>query len=254
MSFLNFRSWYLLNTDTGQLFQSQFEAEGLTRDVVSNYAEHTALNRSNPILQFLNKEIENCSFQATLFRQSVAENTVEEDLALLESWVAPDDLLGRPPIMIFSVGDGHYNLDCVIQGLTGITYDRPTASGGVRKVTFTVQLKQYQEFALDSSGNAETRYHIAKERDYYEIIAQREYGDALKGDIIRKRNPGLPNMQVADRVPFPAIEAIRRDRVETKSLALSTAYGKRDTVQRANLLDMFERRNRTFVSHIVIEH
>jgi len=123
----------------------------------------------------------------------------------------------------------------------------------VRKITFTVNLKQYQEFALDSQGIFETRYHIAKDRDYYELIAQREYGDALKGDIIRKRNPDKPNMQVADRIPFPSIEAIRSVRVEQKSLALSSDYGKKLTAQKANRLDMFDRRNRPFVSHTIIE-
>jgi len=253
MGFLNFRSWYLYNMDTSELFQSQFEAENLTRDIVSRYAEHTALNRANPIIQFLNKQAETCSFGATLFRRDVAFNTVEEDFALLQSWVEPDPTVNRPPILVFSVGDGHYNLDCILESLTGVTYDRPTFFGGVRKITFTVNLRQYQEFSLDSGGIFETRYHISKDRDYYELIAQREYGDPLKGDVIRKRNPAKPNMQIGDRIPFPAIEAIRRDRVEPKSIALSTAYGKRLTAQKANRLDMFDRRNRPHVSHIVLE-
>lgn len=253
MPFLNFRSWFLQNIDTNQVFQSQFEAEGLTRDIVSNYAEHTALNRKNPILQFLNKSAETISFQAVLFRRDVVFNDVENSFQLLQSWVEPDEVLGRPPILSFWVGDGHVQLDCVMTGLTGVTYDRPTFGGGVRKITFTVNLKQYQEFVLDSSRISETRYHITKDRDYYELIAQREYGDPLKGDLIRKRNPDKPNMQVADRIPFPAIEAIRRDRVEQKSLALASAYGKPLTAQKANRLDMFDRRNRPFVSHIIIE-
>lgn len=261
MAFLNLRSWYLFNVDTGQLFQSQFEPEGLTRNVQANYAQHTALNRANPILQFLNKEAETCSFQATLFRQSVAVNNVEEDLALLQSWAEPAEGgqgNSKPPVLIFSVGDGFYNLDCVLESLSNITYGgeggRQTFDGGVRKVTFTVNLRQYQEFELDSALISETRYHRAKERDYYELIAQVEYGSAIKGDIIRKRNPDKPNMQLGDRVPFPSIEAIRRDRVEPKSMALSTAYGKKPTPQKQLRLDMFDRRNRPYVSHIILEH
>lgn len=255
MAFLNFRSWFLQNLDTFQIFQAQFEPEGLTREIVSNYAEHTALNRKTPILQFLNKQAETITFQATLWRRDVAFNTVEDDFALLQSWVEPDEAFNnRPPLLLFWVGDGHVQLECVMTGLTGVTYDRPTFGGGVRKITFNVNLKQYQEFSLDSGGLFETRYHIAKERDYYELIAQREYGDPLKGDIIRKRNPTLPNMQLGDRIPFPAIEAIRRDRVETKSVALESAYGKRITPQKQLRLDMFDRRNRPYVSHIILEH
>lgn len=254
MAFLNFRSWFLQNLDTGQIFQSQFEPEGLTRDIVANYAEHTALNRRNPILQFLNKKADTVSFQATLFRQNVAQNTVEEDFALLESWVNPDEAFNnRPPILSFWVGDGHVEIDCVLEAITGAVFSRPTFGGGVRRIDFTIQLRQYQEFSLDDSGVFETRYHISKTRDYYELVAEREYGVALKGDIVRQRNPTKPNMQVGDRIPFPDIVAIRKDIVEPKSIAFQTAYGRRLTAQKTNRLDILDRRNRPFVSHTLIE-
>lgn len=257
MAFLNFRSWFLRNMDTGQVFQSQFEAEGVTRDISVNYAEHTALSRFSPILQFLNKNSDVVSFQATLFRQSVAQNTVEEDFELLKSWIHVPAGLGaatNPPVLLFWVGDGHLEMQCVLTGLTGISYSRPTFTGGVRRIDFTVNLKQYEEFSLDETGKYETRYHRAKVRDYYELIAQREYGAPLKGDIIRKRNPTKPNMQVGDIIPFPDIVAIRKDVVEPKSIVLQTAYGKRLTPQKQNRMDMLDRRNRVHVSHILVEH
>ena len=226
----------------------------MTREISSNYASHTALGRANPILQFLNRNAETVSLSATLFRQDVARNTVEEDFALLQTWTEPDDAFNnRAPVLSFYVGDGHVQIDCVLEALTGVTYDRPTLTGGVRKIVFNVNLKQYQEFSLESTKATDTRFHITKERDYYELVAQREYGDPLKGDIIRKRNPTKPNMQVADRIPFPAIAGIRLERVTQTSLALATAYGKRTSPQKTNRLGIFDRRNLPFVSHIVIE-
>lgn len=255
MAFLNFRSWFLQNLDTGQVFQSQFEPVGLTRDIVSNYAEHTALNRRNPILQFLNKATDTITFQATLFRQNVLQNSVEDDFALLESWVNPDEAFNnRPPILLFWVGDGHVQIQCILQSITGATFARPTFGGGVRRIDFTINLRQYEEFSLDESGIFETRYHRTKKRDYYELVAQREYGSPLKGDVIRKRNPDKPNMQSGDIVPFPDIVAIRKDIVEPKSIPLQTAYGKRLTPQKQNRLDMLDRRNRIYVSHTLVEH
>lgn len=254
-SVLSQRTWFLQNLDTNQIFQSQFEAEGLTLDVKANYGKHTSLSRFKPVIQFLNKEADTVSFQATLYRQNVIENTVEEDFALLKSWVQQDELArSRPPILLFWVGDSHFSIQCVLEGLTGVTYHRPTMGGGVRRIDFTVNLLEYEEYSLDDSANFETLYYRAKDRDYYELIAQRLYGSPLKGDVIRKRNPSKPHMQIGDQIPFPNVTAIRKDVVEPKSIALSTAFGKKITPQKANRIDMFDRRNKTYVSHILTEY
>jgi len=251
--FPNLKTWFLANVDTGQILKGQFEPEGTTKNIAVNYAQHTALNRQNPILQFLNRAAETISFRARLFNRHALEFQAEDTLKLLESWTEIDPKYNRPPTMSFWVGDGHLQqIDCVITSLDGITYGRPTFFGGLREVSLTINLLQYEPFSLESTGIFETRYHRSRVRDYYELISEREYKQPLLGDVIRKRHPTQPVLQVGDVIKMPSIEAIRSERVEPKSIPLTTAYGKKLTAQKERRLEMFDARNRTYVSHVVI--
>lgn len=250
----NARTWFLANVDTGQILQGQFEPQATTKNIGVNYAQHTALNRQNPILQFLNRAADTISFQARLFNRHSLEVQAEETLRQLEEWTEIDPALNRPPTMSFWVGDGHLQqIDCVITSLDGITYGRPSFFGGLREVSLTINLLQYEPFNLESTGTFETRYHRARSRDYYELICYREYKQPLLGDVIRKRHPTQAVLQVNDVVKLPSIEAIRSERVEPKSLVLTTAYGKKITPQKTRRQEMFDLRNRSYVSHVVIE-
>jgi hypothetical protein len=143
-------------------------------------------------------------------------------------------------------------MDCVIESLSP-KFGRPTWFGNIRSVQASITLRQYTEFDLESAAAGETRYHRAVVRDYYELLTQREYGSAIMGDIIRKRHPTNPNIQVGDTIKLPSIEAIRKEKVEPKSLCLKGAYSKKETPQRTLRRDMFDLRNRPYVSHILID-
>jgi hypothetical protein len=251
----NFRSWFLENTDTGQVIQGQFEPDGpVTKDVKSNYETHTTLNRQNPITQYINGTPDAISFQARIFNQHSLDFTAEEQITLLELWAKRDPVFKRPPIVSFWMGDAHvYLTTAVITGLSGIQFGRPSFFGGLRDVTLTINLQQYEPFDLEDSEIFETRYHHARVRDYYEMLTEREYGNPLLGDVIRKRHPTLPNVQTGDVIKLPSIEAIRTERVDTKSIPLKTAFGRKDTVQRKLRIDMLSRRDRPYVSHVLIE-
>jgi hypothetical protein len=251
--FFNFRAWNLINLDTGELLTGQFEPEETTEQISINYAQHTSLNRQKAILQFVNRASDTLTFNARLFARDIAFNSVEDDLGKLKEWCEIDSLFGRPPILLFWVGDGHLTMEgCVIQSLSGITYGRPTFFGGVKDVSLTINLLKYDPFDLTEKGIFDTRYHRARERDYYEMLTYREYRNPLIGDVIRKRHPTQPNLQVGDIVKLPSQEGIRKERVQTTSLALKNAYSKKVTPQRTLRLDMFDRRNRTKVSHIIL--
>lgn len=251
-----FRSWNIINTDTFQFIQGQFEpVDGtLTKEVTTKYAEHVSLNRQNPIIQFLSGTADVVSFQARLFNGHLLDFTAEEQLTLLELWTKRDSFKGRPPIIEFWVGDAHLELtSAVIVSLSGITFGRPTFFGGLREVSLQINLKQYKEFNLDDEESFETRFHRSRARDYYELLTEREYKNPLVGDVIRKRHPTKPNIQTGDLIKLPSFTAIRKDRVEQKSVPLKTGTGRKDTAQRALRLRMFDLRNRPFVSHIIVE-
>lgn len=248
------RTWFLQNTETFQILKGAFEPVNVTRERQNNWVEHTALSRTNAILQFLNGQAQTISVDIRLYAETIVGNTIERDLALMESWMLPQSSLqNRPPILSFWVGDGHVIMDCVITAMSNIRYGPPSLFGAVREVNLTLGLKEYVEFSIDDSDLFETRYHRARTRDYYEMLTFKEYGNPLMGDIIRKRHPKLPVVNTGDTVKLPSVEALRKDIVETKSIALQTAFGKKDTPQKRLRAEMFDKRNRPYVSHVVIE-
>lgn len=248
------RSWFLKNEDTGQELQGQFEPEQLTENIAQKYAKHGALNRAHPIVQFLSGEAQTTTFRATLFGRDTLFTSAQDDLDLLKEWGQRDDTLERPPIMSFWVGDGHLEIaSCVIESLGGIVYGRPTLFGGLKTVTLNIQLLKYVPFDLEGDAGGETRYHRARVRDYYEMLTYREYGSALIGDVIRKRHPSKPVIEVADIIKLPSASVLRKDRVETKSIPLRNSYSRKPSPQRSLRLWMFEQRDRSYTSHIVIE-
>jgi len=251
---LKTRKWFLRNDDSGEVLEGQFAPKQLTREVANNWAQQTALNRGKTILQYLNSKADTLTLQANFYARSFDKTSeIEERLEKLISWAKRDPELRRPPIVTFWIGDGHLEQRSVIDSIGGITYGEPTILGAIREVTFTINMIQYEDFSLDDVELFETLFYRTKDRDYYEQMTQRQYGLPMLGDRIRKRNPDKPNVQPGNVVALPTLEAIRTERVEPDSLALSTAYGRKDTPQRALRIDMFERRNRTATSHIVVE-
>jgi len=254
------RKWHLYNKDAGDEIEGQFEPEDLTEGGIgSKYAEHSALNRKHPIVQFLSGESETVSFSAMLYARdsligSVGFTAIKHDLDKLKNWARRDEKLGRPPILTFWVGDQHVSMDsCVLETLNGIAYGRPTALGTMRSVRMSISLLKYEPFSLEDESSGETRYHRAKTRDYYEMLTYREYGDPAMGDIIRKRHPTKPNIQTADIIKLPSKDALRKDKVKPTSIILETAFDKRASPQRARRLAMLESRDRSHVSHVILE-
>ena len=124
----NFKIWNLLNLDSGQTLQGQFEAENVARDISVNWGQFTSLNRQNPILQFLNGAAEKVSFDGRLFRNHALDRSPEAKLDLLTSWTRIDPALRRPPVLQFWVGDGHVMINCVIVAIQ-TSYQRPDFFG-----------------------------------------------------------------------------------------------------------------------------
>jgi hypothetical protein len=257
-------TWKLTNLDDDDdTIQGQFEATELTENIGTKYSKVGALNRQNPILQFIGGNLETVTFQARLWNQisgataaSLATQGAASDvLEKIKSWTRRDDSLGRPPILSFeAAGDHPVAYDhCVIESLGGIRYDQPTVLGKMRGVTLTITLLKYEPYTLKGYQGGETRYHRAKSGDYYEMLTLREYGSAQMGDIIRKRHPSKPNIQTADIIKLPSIEVLRKEQVKTSSIALTNAFGRKESPQRTLRLEMLDKRNIAYVSHLVKE-
>lgn len=249
------KTWFLRNNDTSQTMQGKFAPINLTKNVKPNYATHTALSRSKEIIQFLNQNADTLSFRIVMYDDDSTTGATEKDIKLLESWAKADPIYGnRPPILTFWVGRGWELMDCVIDGLVDIQYIDPTENGSIRGLSLTINLRAYSPFSLESGELYETRYHRAVVRDYYELLAYREYKNPMLGITIRGRHPTKPNIQVGDSIKLPSVEAIRKGSPQPSSLALKTILGKKLTPQVLLRKDIFNRRNTTYVSHILVSH
>ena len=250
------RGWRIFNLDDGETLEGQFEASGLTENVGANYAEHVSLNRQVPILQWLNGQADTCTFQGRVYQASDEDFTPEQHIERLKTWTRLDGLLQRPPIIGFEVGDGHVKMvTAVILTVGGIVYDRVTLDGKMRGATFNIVMKRYDEYTLDSSNEptGETRYARAKDTDYYELLAYREYKLPLHGDRLRKRIPSQPNLSTGDVVKLPSIRVMRKETVEPESIPLVGSLSKKDTVTKALRAAWFDKRNDPRISHVVKE-
>lgn len=248
------RRWYLYNYDTFELFESQFHAEELRHEGVAGaYAERWALGRSHPVTQFLRGELQTVSFRSRLFATTLIESA-EEEIELLKSWTQPDQITNRPPVLEFFVADGgvtYLENPCVLEAVSDLQFHRPTTFGGLRHVEFTITLREYKEFKIQEEAQRETRYHRVKQGEYYELIAYREYKNALLGDPVRKRHPAQATLQPGDVVALPTVSKMLRERTELTSIPLATAFGRKDTPQRALLEEWLELRDETYVSHVL---
>jgi hypothetical protein len=252
--FLSAKKWFLHNEDTNEIIVGQFAPEGLTQEVSSNWAQHTSLNRNTPILQYINGKSDTISFNSMFYSDNFVNfYKVEEKIKKLKSWAKRNSDISRPPIVTFWLGDGHLEQTSIIDSISGITYGEPTILGTIRFVKFTVNLLQYEEFDIEATETGETRYHRSRERDYYELVAYREYKDPNIGDVIRKRHPTKPNIVAGTIVKLPSSSAIKTEKVTQTSTSLKTAYGRSETPQKALRVDMFNRRNRSYVSHVIVE-
>jgi hypothetical protein len=240
------KAWHLLNNDDRDLIEGQFYAVDLQRSVGAEYADHFALNRQVPITQYLHGKVDTSSFRVVLF-QNHALDDVTDKLDKLISWTERIPAKRRPPLLSFWAGEGYVNyVSCVITDIDGIQYKEPNDDGLLRHVECTIKLKRFVEFDPSKTSNKDTRYHNARERDYYELICQAEYGDPMLGDVIRKRHPWQANLETGDVVKLPSAEGLVDSTVKQTSIVLQSAYGKRDTPQRSRRVAMFSSRNRTY--------
>lgn len=249
------RIWNLFNLDTGAWIKGQFHPEDATMDISTMWSEKFGLNREHPIVQFLHGEVETFAFRSRYVATTSAEN-LEDELDNLKGFARYDETLGRPPILEFWFGNGTFATfrnPCRLTGLTGINYHRPTFLGGLRHVDFSVNLREIKEFTLEGLTVGNTRFHRAKEADYYEGLAEREYGNALLGDAVRKIHPELPNIQVGDTIELPTASKLRKTKITQTSIPLQDGFGRQDSPQRTLRLHEFERHNRVKVSHVILE-
>lgn len=245
--------WNLRNLDDGSEIEGQFPPEDPTLDLGTTYAQHTTLNRQNPIIMFLHGDADTFSFAATFYALHGDDNMPDKQIKTLMSWRQRDPTLARPPRVAFTLGNIIPFPEAVITNLGRISFTEPKPDGGVRGVSLRVDLLRYTKFSLDTSPEPETRYHRAKEGDYFEMLAWQEYRAPMLGDIVRREHPDKLLLVEADVVRLPSYGAIKSSVVRPHSIPFFRGFTSKDTATRRLRQDEFERHDRTYASAIIPE-
>jgi hypothetical protein len=245
-------SWVIRNQETGETLVGDFPHESLVRGVSNNIATITSLNRQRPILQFLNGEVQTLGLKAR-FRQNTA---VQPDPSLkmetLIKWAQLDPLVRRLPVCLFAMGnDSQLTREVVIRAVTNIDYSQATRLGVTREISFDLEMWLHTPFSMDEVQETDTRYARVKERQYYELLAQEEYGSPMLGVIIRQRHPRLLVPVPGDIVKLPSIEGVRHETPSPQSTLFKSAFGRRDTPARQLRQEFFDRHSGPYTSFLV---
>ena len=230
------RSWFLLNTDTQDLVYGPYEAQNVTENVGSVYADSFSLGNHKAVRQFVHGEIDSLTFQAR-FYSIFALLEIEKYVNKVKAWSKKDDELGRPPICYFWIGlDQHAKMEsCIVRSVQQVN-DAPGFLGSMKGATLQVRLERYDPFSLDDVQTFDTRYHFAKVGDTFDMLAASEYGDPMLGVWLAQQHPKSMVLEPGDIVKLPARSgSVRNAKNEPSSIAFKNLSRKKDTPQRRNL-------------------
>lgn len=248
LSFL--RSWTMVNTDTLESLVGQFEAEDLTeRPGNPAYSGHNSLGRQNEVLQFLHGQADRVSFRGRVFAATAIED-IKPEIDTLKSWVKVEAPNTRPPVVVFMAGTGDVYTEAVIDALGDITYDRLDLFGRAKGATFSVTLRQYIPFEISATVLHETRYARAKSGEYFESLALSEYGDPIKGVLVRRRHLSS-YLEPGDVVKLPSESALGRETIQPISIPFFESFSNKDTATKRLRQEFLDLRSTPYVSHVL---
>lgn len=214
----------LVPLDPGfQRIPFQFIPGNLTYNVSSGYAEATTLNRDNPVLQFTRGAAKTLSMEVRLFP---ANNTrdVKPLLDALERACIRDNVLGRPPIWVFTWGTV-FDIQVVVESIGDVRYDTLRPDGTLGGATLALALKRYESYDLQltdpDARPKDTFYRQAREGETWEMLAARHYKQPLWGEHLRRLNPGLEMPALGSTVLLPDANKLRGIPITPQSIPLA---------------------------------
>lgn len=211
----NFSPAKLVRLDQGEpsIIEFQFQPESFSRTISSNYASGSSMNRAHPIIQFTNGELEEISFSAQWYSRHKNED-IQPYMDAMAAACRRDPNLGRPPIWAFLWGIPLAD-QVVVKSIAPINIESMKPDGSLRHISFSLTLLRYEQYDIQLTDPNErphdTFYIVVQTGDTWESLAARQYGDALKGDLLRRLNPARPFLVVGERVKL--LDADRFDDV-----------------------------------------
>jgi len=212
--------------DTNQIVIPPFpmSEEGVSITIGGKVIEQDRFGFQDPITQWTGGKVRAFALTVKMFSRNVDED-VRAQLKVFEALTIKDETLGRPPIVLFTLGK-------VINEIVLVESIDPTIKplrpdGEPREITLSLSMRKYKPFRqrqIDPTKPKKESYklRVSAALASYEAIALRYYGDPLKGDRLRKRHPENPMLPVVgELVDVPAREIIGAEVVEPAFHALS---------------------------------
>ena len=135
--------WALSSEDTGAYIEGQFRPIGLTENISAVYAEQSTMGLGQPVIQFIRGNADTIKFQAKVWaysqgvfgtglgKNALAQDDIEDIVAVIKELPRPTPDLGRPEVYILTVG-ATFSQRVVVRSVGGIRYDNMRPSQGVR--------------------------------------------------------------------------------------------------------------------------
>lgn len=265
-----------------QEFKGQFLAENLTENVGARISSNNSLNKQATDSKYLGGDAETITFTTRIWATHSIKN-VKKSIETLKGFTRRDDSLKRAPIFTFTAGTEFQAL-VFVKSVGGIKYDRMRSDGSIRGATFSVALTVIEQIetkqsslsiaslvksglgivsavqGLASGGfgafgkisipggslHSKGKKVIVKDGETFEHLAQKEYGDALVGDVLRRAHYNKPlnelksSLEVGDVVDMVAEDEIFGIQVTPQSIPL-----KDNETALENIKDQFELRGGT---------
>jgi len=217
--------WSIKNLDTGKVLHPPYPIaeDGVRISIGGTVVDQTRFGMQDAISQWISGRVRDITFMSTLFAEDTTAditNQFDDFTKLAEA----NEKLERPPICAWTLGSWMQEMVLVISVDTQIT-QRP--DGLPHRVELSFTLRRYVPFSqqqIDPTKPSKESYYLVVTRAEacYEALARRFYGQPLKGDRLRKRNPGEPMRPSAgSKISIPPKSTILREVVQPEFHALS---------------------------------
>jgi hypothetical protein len=239
-------TWSLFNLDTFEEFIAQFPPDEVAQNVGAQYAEAWALNREDPIMQWVRGTLETWNFTALLHAID-STDFIDSRINTLISSVKRDSTAQRPPVYIWTWGI--FQVQCTIESVGDVKYKlRPDETP--RSAMFSIRLRKYTPHDIvvtdPNQPFSDTYYYVVKNGQTFESLAELRYKQPLWGEYLRRENPGKPYPLAGQTIAMPEEDRLFDLEVEPESPPLERTEEALVVRQ-----DLFALRGRNKFSHVL---
>ncbi len=195
---VKFNPWTVVAVDSGVSLEleGEFQPEdGVEVNGAPVLGQTSTVGSAEPATQWVSGGARTVRIRSSFFSRHTLED-IRDRYDALEALDRHDPTLGRAPRVSFTWGT------IEIEGFATVR-KRITAFWPVtdfpRQIVFDLTITRAVPLDLgdSGSGSGETQHVTLAEGETFEILALRHFGDPLRGELIRRENPGLAHGEEA---------------------------------------------------------